>query len=64
MLIRQPVVLGPLVLEVWVPHLALLLSEVRQGLGTLVSVTQLELIVVSIAGAPTVGRAERVKGEF
>lgn len=56
MLVGQPMVFGALVLKVGVPHLALLLSKVSQGLCTLLHVTELELIVVSITSSPPVGR--------
>lgn len=55
-LVGQPMVFGSLMLKVGVPHLALLISKVSQGLCTLLHVTELELIVVSITSAPPVGR--------
>lgn len=55
MLVGQPMMFGVLMLEVGVPHFALLLSKVSQGLCTLLHVTELELIVVSITSAPPVG---------
>lgn len=59
MLVGQPMVFGVFMLKVGVPHLALLLSEVSQGLCTLLHVTELELIVVSITSAPPIGRTKK-----
>lgn len=45
-------------LEVGVPHLALFLSEVSKGFGTLLQVAELKLIAVSITGASSVCRSD------
>lgn len=44
MLVRQPVVLGLAVLEVQVPLAALLLAEVRQAVGAVLGVAELEVV--------------------
>lgn len=58
-LIRQPVVLGVLVLKERIPLLALVLSEVFKQFEAFLRVTQLELVTRAIAGAATIGRAAR-----
>lgn len=58
-LVRQPLVLGILVVEGVGPHEALLLPEVLVGSLTLLTAAQLKLIGGAQTGAPTVGRARK-----
>lgn len=52
-------------LEVGVPHLALLFSEVSQDFSTLLHAAELKFIAVAVAGASSIGRAgERNSSSF
>lgn len=53
----QPVVLGITMLEVQVPLPALFLTEVGQGVGTVLGVAELEIVAKTRTGAAAVGRA-------
>lgn len=58
-LVRQPLVLGILVVEGVGPHEALLLPEVLEGPLTLRTAAQLKLIGRAQTSAATVGRAKK-----